>query len=175
MNELYNNDSKRKNSSRRWIYVTCAMIILCVLMLMPQPQTVRLALLVAPDHQPEMIIAIPKGCRLENVYLRGNEHVPRDGKLFMLEINKHKFVMSDFGKQAIVKASTEPGYENRAAVIDWNLMKGDTTLTVVCSDVHKDIQRNDLELVCEVTGDPDVVKKWDKFVKLRLPGQKISK
>lgn len=164
MNELYG--EKKRRGSRRWIYLTLALIVLAVFVLLPKPATVRLALLVAPDHSVEMVLALPKGCRLVKVYLRGNEHVPKKGKLFTLDINNHKFEIADFADQVEVEANIEPGYENRHAAIDWNLMKGDKVLTVFCSDVNKDIQRNDLELVFEVAGDPEVVKNWNKIVQL---------
>ena len=164
MNELYK--EKKPRSNRRWIYLTLALIVVAVFVLLPKPATVRLALLVAPDHSVEMVLSLPKGCRLAKVYLRGNEHVPKKGKLFTLDINKHKFEIADFADQVEIEANIEPGYENRHAAIDWTLMKGEKVLTIFYSDVNKEIQRNDLELVFEVVGDPEIVKNWNNIVQL---------
>lgn len=168
MNELYGEKKPTlRGRMKRWIFI--AMAVCAVgwgLTFLFPPATARLALVVAQDHDVEMVLTLIKGCRLDKVYLRGNEKVPRQGKLFTLNINKHQFEITDFEKQPEIKANVEPGYQNRHAAIDWNLMKGDTTLSIFYTDVNKSIQRNDLDLVFEVVGDPEIVKDWNKFVKL---------
>lgn len=168
MNELYGEKKPTfKGRMKRWIFV--AMAVCAVgwgLTFLFPPATARLALVVAQDHEVEMVLTLIKGCRLDKVYLRGNDKVPKEGKLFTLVINDHKFDIADFEKQPEINANVEAGYKNRHAAIDWNLMKGDTTLKVYYIDVHKDIKRDDLDLVFEVVGDPEIVKDWNKFVKL---------
>ena len=64
MNELYG--EKKRRGSRRWIYLTLALIVLAVFVLLPKPATVRLALLVAPDHSVEMVMTLTKQILLVN-------------------------------------------------------------------------------------------------------------
>ena len=60
MNELYSSNPNRYRSRRRWIYIFAAMIILCVLMIMPGAKTARLSLVMAHDNPAEMVLTPPK-------------------------------------------------------------------------------------------------------------------
>ena len=174
MNELYGNeDKKKKSSKRRWIYLASAMVVLVVLLLLPQAQTVRLSLVVVQNDPPEMILTLPKDCLLEKVYLRGNEHVPGQGKLFVLQVNGKKFTLSDFKNMPEADAEKEAGYENRLPDVPWKDLFEQRTIKVLCSEVNPAVARYDLELVFEVSGAPDTVKKWHEFVKLRAIDNKL--
>ena len=166
MNELYNSQTNNRRSRRRWIYIIATLIILGVLMMMPGAKTARLSLVIAHDNPAEMVLTPPKDCKLEQVYLKANEHVPRTGKIVTLVVNNIKFPVADFDKLDEVKAPAEVGFENRNAPIDWNKLKGAKELTISYEDLHKDLQRYDLELVFQITGNPDKIKNWQSFVKL---------
>ena len=166
MNELYSSGNQPHRSRRRWVYILATLIILGFLMMMPGAKTARLSLVIAHENPAEMVLTPPKDCKLEMVYLRANEHVPRQGKLAVLVINGLKFPVVDFEKLDSVKAPVEPGCENRNAPIDWNKLKGATSLTVSYEELHKDLQRYDLELVFQITGNPDKIKNWQSFVTL---------
>ena len=135
-------------------------------MMMPGAKTARLSLVIARDNPAEMVLTPPKDCKLELVYLKANEHVPRKGQLAVLVINGIKFPIADFEKLDGVKAPAEAGFENRNAPIDWNKLKGAKSLTISYENLHKDLQRYDLELVFQITGNPDKIKNWQSFVTL---------
>lgn len=166
MNELYGNINARPRSGRRWIYMISALIILCVLMLLPGAQTARLSFVISHENPAEVVLTPPKDCRLEKVYLKANSHVPRQGKLVTLIVNGLKFPVADFEKLEAIDAPADDGCENRNAPIDWNKLKGAKSLTISYEDMNKDLDRYDLELVFEITGNPDKIKNWQSFVQL---------
>ncbi len=166
MNELYGNNNARPRSGRRWIYMVSALIILGVLMLLPGAQTARLSFVISHENPAEVVLTPPKDCRLEKVYLKANSHVPRKGKLVTLIVNGLKFPVADFEKLDSIDAPADAGCENRNAPIDWNKLKGAKSLTIAYEDVNNALDRYDLELVFEVTGNPDKIKNWQSFVKL---------
>ena len=135
-------------------------------MIMPGAKTARLSLVMAHDNPAEMVLTPPKDCKLERVYLKANEHVPRKGKLAVLVINGLKFPIADFENLENVDAPADPGFENRNAPIDRNKLKGAKSLTISYEELHKDLQRYDLELVFQITGNPDKIKNWQSFVAL---------
>ena len=96
MNELYSSNNNQFRSRRRWIYIISALIILCVLMLLPGAATARLSLVIASENPAEVVLTPPKDCRLEKVYFKANEHVPRQGKLVTLVVNGFEFPVADF-------------------------------------------------------------------------------
>ncbi len=166
MNELYGNNDQRPRSRRRWIYMVSALIILCVLMLLPGAATARLSLVIANENPAEVVMTPPKDCRLEKVYFKANEHVPRQGKLVTLIVNGLEFPVADFEKLPAADEAADAGFENRHAPIDWDKLKGAKSLTVSYKDVNKALQRYDLELVFQLTGNPDKIKNWQSFVQL---------
>ena len=144
------------------------MVVLCVILLLPTPQTVRLALVVAADNPVKMILNIPADCKLQGVYLRGNAQVPREGELFVLDINGSRFKVADFGKLDFFQARQEPGFENRALDRScWETLVDHGTMTVRCDEVAPTIRRYDLELVFEVSGPQESVRNWNQFVTLK--------
>ena len=173
MNELYNSTEKKHSSRRRWIYLTAAMIVLCVLMAMPGAKTARLEMVIARDNPIEVVLTPPKDCRLERVYLKANEFVPRTGKLVTLVVNEIKFPVEDWEKLPSVKVDSDPGFENRNAPIAWEKLKGAKSLKVYCEDLNEKLARHDLALVFEITGNPDKVKNWQSFVTLHSKNEPL--
>ena len=175
MNELYGNNTDKPRSKRRWIYMLAAMIILLCLMAMPGAQTARLSLLIDKNNPPEMILNIPKDCRLEKVYLKADKHVPRNENLLTLTVNDLDFPVANFSALDPIDAAADEGCENRNAPINWDKLRGAKSLKISYKDVNSKLQKNDLELVFEVVGNPDTVKNWRSFVQLYakpLPGVK---
>ena len=166
MNELYSSNNNQFRSRRRWIYIISALIILCVLMLLPGAATARLSLVIASENPAEVVLTPPKDCRLEKVYFKANEHVPRQGKLFTLVVNGFEFPVADFEKLAAADEPAELGIEYKHAPVDWEKLKGAKSLTVSYKDVNETLQRYDLELVFYLSGNPDKIKNWQNFVKL---------
>ena len=167
MNELFETKEKRTRSSRRWIYLTAATLVLGVLIILPGVQTVSLSLVIDGKQPVEMNLRIPKDCQLEMVYLRSNKNGPAAGKLFTLHVNNEKFEIKDIEKLPSVKVQAEEGWAHHNAPIDWNLFKGQNRFIIYCSEVNPAVARYDLELVFRMRGPKDTVEKWDEFVQLR--------
>ena len=164
MNELYGDNNAKPRSKRRWIYLLAALIILCVLMAMPGAATAQLEMVIDKDNPIEVVLTPPKDCRLERVFFKANNHVPRSGKLVTLVVNGMKIPAADWDKLDTVDVAADEGCENRNAPIDWNKFKGVKTLTVAFEDVNKNLQRYDLSLIFQLVGNPDKIKNWHSFV-----------
>ena len=166
INAFLNQQRPRRN--RRWVYITAALVVLGIIVLMPKAQTVRLALVIAQENPVQMSLTVPQGCVLDKVYLAGSGTLPRSGKLFTLKINEHEYEVSDFDQLVPIKTDdSSDKIDTRLTRVDWNVFKGVKTFNVSYSNVDPAIERYALELVFEVAGDPETVKKWHEFVQLK--------
>ncbi|MBE6367346.1 MAG: hypothetical protein E7052_05485 [Lentisphaerae bacterium] len=168
MNELYGNPEKTKRGSkRRWIYLTAAMVVLAVLLLLPKAKTVRFSLVVHPGNPVEMVLNLPEDCVLDKVYLRSSSHVPRQGKLFELKAGGKLFEVAELAKLTPGEADSDNNYTRNLLDVPWKSLFDGRTLTVSCHNINSQIQQYDMELVFEVSGSPETVKEWHNLVKLR--------
>ena len=162
----------KDSTKRRWIYVTAILLAVCCLLLAvtPQVDTANLQMVISPienNSVAEFVIEIPADCRLEQVYLRGNDNVPLEGKLMTLLINDEKFEIDNYGHLIPFEEKVIEGFTNKRLPLDIKKLRSNRKITVSYENLAPNVKRNDLELVFVIAGNKEALKNWNSIAQVR--------
>ena len=162
----------KSSTKRRWIYLTAILLAVCCLLLVigPKVDTANLQMVISPiEHNSvaEFVIEIPNDCRLENVYLRGNDKVPLEGKLMTLLINDEKFEIDNYGHLVPFEGKVIEGFTNKQLPLDIKKLRNNRKMIVSYENLAPSVKRNDLELVFVISGESETLKNWNNIAKVR--------